>query len=97
MEAPRSGAPTFSLLCLSHSLFTLKEETFRHPPPACSPPSELASLPPAEVAARRRALGVRVSGYDVPAPVQKFAQASPAGLVWDGLGWAAAVEPGWPV
>lgn len=43
--------------------------------PRCSPLPELANLPPAEVAARRRSLGIRVSGFDVPAPVQTFGQA----------------------
>ena len=39
-----------------------------------TPVAELAALSPAEVAARRRALGIRVSGFDVPAPVQTFSQ-----------------------
>ena len=38
------------------------------------PAPEIAALSPADVAARRTALGVWVAGCDVPAPVQSFAQ-----------------------
>lgn len=57
------------------------------------PPPEMAALDPGAVTERRRALGIRVSGYDVPAPVETFAQCGFEKRVMMAIGKAGYEHP----